>query len=248
LPALAESINQTILEVEETLNRWDRENLLVFRSFERGYVIWPQDRLYNESDLDLEAQPMSAHQNEKADKLQQMIEYAESLSVGHCRKRYVLRYFGEEPDWIRCGACDHCPPLEVPWATTSVGELPKISDYVDPASIILEAHRWNTQRADRLDRQPKGHTSIERWLVGDEWFGKAPKDFPYADVLSQLGDGRPGQGRDAIIERLTQRLVREGYLARQTAEAEIDGQLVTWTYYEVTPAGEAVRGTAFGWD
>lgn len=247
LPALAEAVERPIIEVEEILNRWDRANLLVFRGFERGYVIWPTERLRAEPKIRWKAAPMSAHQTEKEAKLGRMIAYAETLPPSQCRKRYVLRYFGERLKWSRCGACDHCPPLRVPWGSVSMGELPKISDYVDPASIILEAHRWNVQRAARLGRLPKSHKAIERWLVGDDWFG-VPDDFPYFEVLAQLGERRPGQGRLARIRRLTHRLVREGYLAEGTAEAEIDGHLRRWTYYELTPTGEAVRGTAFGWE
>ena len=247
LPALAQAVGQPILQVEEILNRWDRANLLVFRGFERGYIIWPTERLWAEPRLGWKTSPMSAHQADKEAKLERMIAYAEALPPNQCRKRYVLRYFGEVPRWIRCGACDHCPPLQVPWGNVSIGELPKISDYVDPASIILEAHHWNVRRAARLGRLPKSCKAIERWLVGDDWFG-VPDDFPYFEVLAQLGERRPGQGRLARIRRLTHRLVHEGYLTKRTAETEIEGQLRQWVYYEVTPAGEAIRGTAFGWE
>ena len=247
LPALAQVLDQPILKIEEILNRWDRANLLVFRSFERGYVIWPTERLRTESNLGWDVQPMSAHQAEKEAKLERMITYAGALAAGLCRKRYVLGYFGEKPDWIRCGACDHCPPLQVPWGTMSIGELPRISDYVDPPSIILEAHHWNTRRAARLGRLPKGYKAVERWLVGDDWYG-VPDAFPYFEVLAQLGERRPGRGRLARIRQLTQRLLREGYLVEKSADAKIEGQHRTWTYYDVTPAGEAMRGTAFAWD
>lgn len=247
LPALARDVGHPILQVEETLNRWDRANLLVFRGFERGYVIRPTERLQKEPRLREKGQPLSTHQAEKEAKLRQMVYYAETLPAHQCRKRYLLHYFGERPQWVRCGACDHCPPLRVPWGSVSIGELPRISDYVDPASIILEAHHWNVQRAERLGRLPKSHKAIERWLVGDDWFGM-PDDFPYSEVLAQLGKRRPGQGRLARIQRLTQRLLQEGYLVGRQAQAEIDGQQRTWTYYEPTPKGEEARGIAFGWD
>jgi ATP-dependent DNA helicase RecQ len=247
LPALARALDRPILEIEDTLNRWDRANLLVFRSFERGYIIWPTQRLRAEPQLRWDMQPMSVHQAEKEAKLGRMIAYAETLSPGLCRKRYVLHYFGEQTEWMRCGACDHCPPLQVPWGSVSIGELPKISDYVDPASIILEAHHWNVQRAARLGRLPKSNKAVERWLVGDDWYG-VPDDFPYFEVLAQLEGHRPSQGRLVRIQGLTQRLLREGYLVQKWAEAEIAGQHRTWTYCDVTPAGEAMRGTAFGWE
>ncbi len=246
LPKLSRFLGRPILSVEATLNRWDRANLLVFRGFERGYVIWPTDRLRKEARLQ-NVPLMSAHLQEKADRLEQMIAYAEALPPHQCRKKHVLRYFGEEPAWARCGACDHCPPLPVPWGNVSIGELPRISDFVDPASIILEAHHWNVQRAARLGRLPKSARAVERWLIGDDWYG-VPEDFPFFEVLSQFGERRRGQGRLARIQRLTERLLREGYLVQKQATAEIEGEPRTWTYYDLTPAGQAMRGTAFGWE
>ncbi len=246
LPVLAQSLGRSILSVEATLNRWDRANLLVFRGFERGYVIWPTDRLRREPHL-REIPRMSAYLMEKESRLEQIIAYAQELPSHECRKRFVLRYFGEKPGWARCGACDHCPPLYVPWGDVSVGELPKISDYVDPASIILEAHHWNVRRAAQLGRLPKSAQAIERWLIGDKWYG-VPEDFPYFEVLSQLGERRRGRGRWTRIRRLMERLIQEGYLVPKQAEAEIEGQPRTWTYYDLTPSGLAMRGTAFGWE
>lgn len=247
LPALALDQKRPMLEVEQVLTRWDRHNLLVFRGFERGYIIWPTERLRTEPGLVLDGEPMPAHQADREHKLDIMIAYSEALSAGQCRKRYLLEYFGELPAWTRCGACDNCPPLEVPWATSSIGELPKISDYLDPASIILEAHRWNVWRAAKLGRLPKSSRSIERWLIGDDWY-RAPDDFPYFGVLAQLGKHRPKQGRLTRIQQLTDRLSHEGYLISKTAEADIEGIHRVWTYYDLTPAGESIRGVALGWE
>jgi hypothetical protein len=148
--------------------------------------------------------------------------------------------------WHRCGACSNCPPLELPWAEVATGELPKVSDFVDPALIILEAHSWNVARAERAGRQPKGHRSLERWLVGDDFYGVDP-NFPYFEILAQLGVRRRGQGRDARIAALSQRLLAEGYLAAHTAQGEIDGQRREWTYYCLTEKGQAQRGIGLNW-
>ena len=55
------------------------------------------------------------------DKLRRMILYAQTAL---CRWKAVLDYFGEEPEWTRCGHCDNCskpirelaapPPAELP--------------------------------------------------------------------------------------------------------------------------------------
>ena len=46
------------------------------------------------------------------DMLRRMVFYAQT---GFCRWKVLLEYFGEKPDWDRCGACDNClrPPPRI---------------------------------------------------------------------------------------------------------------------------------------
>lgn len=246
VPALAHDLGCPVAGLDEQLTGWDLGNLLIYRAFERGYLLYPTEVLRARGDLQLEAAWATPHQQEQAGKLSEMIAYAQQLREGQCRRRYVLRYFGESVSWQRCGACSNCPPLDLPWAEVATGELPKVSDFVDPALVILEAHTWNVARAQRGGHLPKGHRSIERWLVGNDHYGSDP-NFPYFSILAQLGERRRGQGRDARIQALTQRLVDEGYLTARTAQAEIEGQMQAWTYYESTDKGQAQRGISLNW-
>jgi hypothetical protein len=235
-----------VSDLDEQLTEWDLNNLLIYRAFERGYLLVPTETLRERSSLQLAATWASPRQREQQDKLEEMIAYAQDLREGQCRRRYILNYFGEGVAWRRCGACSNCPPLDLPWAEVAVGELPKMSDYVDPALIILESHAWNVARAQRGGHLPKGHRGLEGWLVGNDYYGLDPT-FPYFNILAQLGQGRKGRGRDARIETLTQRLVREGYIEPRTAQAEIEGQMREWTYYELTEKGQAQRGVSLDW-
>jgi hypothetical protein len=209
-------------------------------------LLVPSEVLRNEPKLRLAPAWATGRQQEQEDKLNEMITYAQDLREGQCRRRFVLRYFGEDISRQRCGACSNCPPLDLPWAEVAAGELPKVSDYVDPALIILEAHAWNLARAKRGGHLPKGHRSLERWLVGDDFFSFDPS-FPYFSILAQLGERRRGRGRDARIQALTRRLVTEGYIEPRTAQAQIEGQMREWTYYELTEKGQAQRGVSLDW-
>ena len=52
-------------------------------------------------------------------RLEMMRAYAE---LRECRRRYILNYFGEEPEWVRCGNCD--VDLSHPSAGSSVARGP----------------------------------------------------------------------------------------------------------------------------
>jgi ATP-dependent DNA helicase RecQ len=57
-------------------------------------------------DFDPHALPLEREAHRRAyerSRLEMMRAYAE---LRDCRRRYVLNYFGEEPDWQRCGRCD----------------------------------------------------------------------------------------------------------------------------------------------
>src|SRR6185369_12224827 len=53
----------------------------------------------------IEAKPDPGEQQIARAQLQQMVHYAESAA---CRRRELLRYFGEEFESENCGACDNC--------------------------------------------------------------------------------------------------------------------------------------------
>ncbi|HEY9180588.1 MAG TPA: helicase-related protein, partial [Candidatus Baltobacteraceae bacterium] len=53
-------------------------------------------------------------------KLAMMLQYAETTS---CRRKFILNYFGEDYDYVGCGACDNC--LRARPATVTRGEAPE---------------------------------------------------------------------------------------------------------------------------
>jgi len=55
--------------------------------------------------FDLDFKPLRIRRKHELDKLDRMVAYAEDET---CRRRTILTYFGEEPDWETCGGCDAC--------------------------------------------------------------------------------------------------------------------------------------------
>jgi ATP-dependent DNA helicase RecQ len=56
-------------------------------------------------EFDLDFAPLRHRRAREIGKLDRMIAFAEAES---CRRRAILMYFGEEPDWPTCGTCDVC--------------------------------------------------------------------------------------------------------------------------------------------
>ncbi|MCB9780561.1 MAG: ATP-dependent DNA helicase RecQ [Alphaproteobacteria bacterium] len=78
---------------------------------ERGYLFWQApDRaggvklLQPDVPLDLDETAMHDRRRREHDKLEAMLGYARA----GCRRRYLIRHFGEQPPWPRCGQCDGC--------------------------------------------------------------------------------------------------------------------------------------------
>jgi ATP-dependent DNA helicase RecQ len=70
------------------------------------------------ADFDPEQLPLEREAYRRAyerSRLEMMRAYAE---LRDCRRRYLLNYFGEEPDWQRCGHCDVCLRTDAPLVVT----------------------------------------------------------------------------------------------------------------------------------
>ncbi len=120
-------------------------------------------------------------------KLQDMTDYCESTT---CRRRYLLRYFGEEYPETNCGSCDNCDnPRE-------------LADATETARTIIECIR-----------QLPSHFGVE--LITDVLTGsKSAKIRSYQlDTLPSYNSGKPHskqQFRTWIHE-----LIRQDYLSRE---------------------------------
>jgi ATP-dependent DNA helicase RecQ len=70
-------------------------------------------RLLSDASSDEELERLASEYRERGErdreKLEQMMLYGQ---IGSCRWRFLLNYFGEEPQWEKCDNCDNClvPP------------------------------------------------------------------------------------------------------------------------------------------
>lgn len=105
--ALLQGESHTLAELQQAtgLGRGDVTRLVPLLEQE-GVLRRRRKRFEIVRDFDPETVPLEREAARRAyerSRLEMMRTYAE---LRDCRWRYVLNYFGEEPDWERCGACD----------------------------------------------------------------------------------------------------------------------------------------------
>jgi ATP-dependent DNA helicase RecQ len=79
---------------------------------DRGYIVYrPPERIGGvellrppDLPLDLDESVISERRQREFEKLDLMIEYTRAV----CRRRYLMEYFGQTPEYERCGTCDAC--------------------------------------------------------------------------------------------------------------------------------------------
>jgi ATP-dependent DNA helicase RecQ len=118
-----------------------------------GIVAEPEPGIYRLSRSGLspeELEEMAGRYEHQADadrdKLRRMVLYAQTAL---CRWKALLDYFGEEPEWTRCGHCDNCsrpirelaapPPAELPvrpQTATEVLPLPPLVGDRRPETLV----------------------------------------------------------------------------------------------------------------
>jgi ATP-dependent DNA helicase RecQ len=120
---------------------------------ELGMLAEPEPGLYrltrsglSPEELDEMADRYEQRADADRDKLRRMVLYAQTAL---CRWKALLDYFGEEPEWTRCGHCDNCsrpirelaapPPAELPvrpQTATEVLPLPPLVGDRRPEALV----------------------------------------------------------------------------------------------------------------
>jgi ATP-dependent DNA helicase RecQ len=102
MPTLASELDASRERVAAALRRLEQLGLVQVEHADRcsGARL-----LRKGQEFDLDFGPLRIRRRHEFDKLDTMVAYAEDES---CRRRAILTYFGEDPDWKTCGACDAC--------------------------------------------------------------------------------------------------------------------------------------------
>lgn len=102
MPTLADELKVDRGRLGTAVRRLESLGLIRFDSAERSSGA----RLLRKGQrFDLDFGPLRKRRAHELEKLDRMVAYAED---GGCRRRLILEYFGEDPEWDGCGTCDVC--------------------------------------------------------------------------------------------------------------------------------------------
>jgi ATP-dependent DNA helicase RecQ len=243
----ARLIEVSVTELERILNNLAIEGLLSFRSWDRGYTLTRQPRLLASRAVNLEQDEIRRHYDERERKLSRMIEYVH-LPNGHCRRHFILDYFGDPMAPPQCTMCDNCRPGDLPWKYVTNNDIVDASQVFDPAYTILETVFWNQAQEGR--KYPFGVKTLVRLLTGNDYFerrrGRNLRDIAFFGRLERL------RKRENTVIALFDRLVKEGYITwEQTSFVPADGDSeVTYRAPALLPKGvqQLESGEKLGWE
>ncbi len=166
--------------------------------------------------LDLDEDRMAARRQHALLKLEKMVGYA---SAG-CRRLYLLRYFGQEAPWDRCGTCDACiagHPLDA-----------------EPRPLRPDEELAVRKLLATMARMGRPHPAslIARVACGSR--DESVRRWGY-DRLSTFGILAGWSQRD--VERLVGALHVAGAVDASIGRSTRDGRTVTWRAYRLNALG-----------
>jgi ATP-dependent DNA helicase RecQ len=139
-------------------------------------------------------EPLEREQRLARQQLRRVLDYAES---GECRRRFQLRYFGEEHPG-QCGACDNCTePKELQdWTREAQQFLSCIARLAQRGQSFGATHVIDILRGARNERvMHHGHHQLSTFGIGqqrspDEWRTVA-RSLLHQGLLEETGDDYP---------------------------------------------------------
>jgi len=137
------------------------EEFIIYRPFERGFVLQPQPKLWDGSRFDATAYDAGQIRQEMEQRLAQIRRYAQNLGAGDCYRQAALAYFGAaKPTTLKSECCNLCDPnLSVPWQNITPVDFAAVEDVMDARYILLQAIHWNQSLAEQPHRSPYGPTA-----------------------------------------------------------------------------------------
>jgi ATP-dependent DNA helicase RecQ len=236
--------------LDELLVRLAVADLAIYRPWEKGSIVTKGRQLAAGKAFREEVASV-AHLERLHGKLDRMVGYAEATAGQGCRRALILRYFGERWEHGNCGGCDHCTPeAEYPWSQLTARDTANLYDYFDPAFTILEVVKWNQDQL-REGRNPFSTSTLINVLKGSDFqrSGGNRSRMRALRACPQWGVFDALPRRDQVIERCLDRLERERYIAKRTAEFVGDAGTVTYAYPDLLDQGreQLLNGELLQW-
>ena len=206
----------------------EREQLTVaLRGLEeRGYLVWraPEriggaELLRPHEPLTLDEATLNQRRQHELQKLDRMVD----LTRAACRRRFLLEYFGQDPPYERCGACDACH-AELPAAERPRGLEPEEETAVRKA-LACVARMGGAYSPGLISKVLTGSTE------------PVVRSFGF-DKLSTYAILQRWTRKE--VEALLDELARSGALERRHVTRQVAGRERTYAELALTKLGVAV--------
>jgi ATP-dependent DNA helicase RecQ len=213
LRQLSQQLGVTLEQLNAAIREYQRHDLIFFsiRAVAFKIVLTPK----MQSALQLDEAELNRSEERAQRKLREMLDYVH-LRRGQCRRRYLLRYFGEDMPRDNCGGCDNCASadaLGLPWANVAAPNVITAADAYDPGLYLLNAiHDFGARYGlDWIRRMLRGDT--KRMVNGQmQYLPRELRASSYFQRLKFLSDQK--------IKRATALLFEQGYIERFEREVE----------------------------
>ncbi|GIK37995.1 MAG: hypothetical protein BroJett011_18280 [Chloroflexota bacterium] len=165
----SQQIGLTPQLLDELLYRLAGEEFIIYRPFERGFVLQPQPKLWDGTGFDATTYDAGQIRQEMVQRLAQMRRYAQSLGAGDCYRQAALAYFGAtKPTTLKSECCNLCDPnLSVPWQNITPVDFAAVEEVMDVRYILLQSIHWNQSLAEQPHRAPYGPHRLSYVLTGN---------------------------------------------------------------------------------
>lgn len=144
LLAMAEAIGVDPIIIDQILLEISAKGWAVYRPWDRGYILEPLTKLYLNEQARLTQTDIASLHRALQRNLRRMVQFAEGLGAGDCRRGYILRHFDETITEKPFPCCDLCQPnMQVPWQDIPSEEITDLPAAINPEYVILRAVDWN---------------------------------------------------------------------------------------------------------
>jgi hypothetical protein len=231
------------------------EELIIYRPFERGFVLQPQSKLWDGSRFDAAAYDAGRLRREMQTRLAEMQHYAESLGVGDCYRQAALAYFGApKPPTPKTACCNLCDPnLPVPWQDVAPVDFAPLEEVMDARYILLQAVHWNQSLEGQPYRAPYGALKLSYLLTGNRYMlvkyeqdpARRARRVAQAESSPCFGALQFIPKQDRAVRAYLDELVDIGLVGFKAREFEDGG---SYQYPVLLPAGEERLRTGMRFD
>jgi hypothetical protein len=224
LLATSQVIGSTPLELDQLFTELSAQGWAVYRPWERGFILDLKPKLLEGSQVQLGSEDIRRLQTSMERNLKRMVQFAEGLRKGDCRRATALQHFGETLENRPTPCCDLChPEMPVPWRNVSAEEVASVPTEISPDYLALRAVEWNQNRQTSGYR-PYTLATLTHILTGNAYAAaryeadpikkreriKRLEKSPYYAALQGL------KGGEKVVQSIFERLNQEAYMFLET--------------------------------